>query len=106
MNEQLKEAESSSNIGQCQKLITQIKNLNTDMKNLKECEYPDLFYYFDGLIGTVVSQSMHPAGIVVSPVTLPDNYGCFWSSDGKEILYINMEEIHDYTGLVKYDLLG
>lgn len=106
LNEQLKEAESSFNIGQCQKLMTQIKNLNTDMKNLKECEYPDLFYYFDGLIGTVVSQSMHPAGIVVSPVTLQDNYGCFWSSDGKEILYINMEEIHDFTGLVKYDLLG
>ena len=47
---------------------------------------------------------MHPAGIIVSPVTLPDNYGTFWN-DGKRILSINMEEIHEVS-LVKYDLLG
>lgn len=68
--------------------------------------YPDLFYYFDGLIGTSVSQSMHPAGIIASPVTLPDNYGCFWNKEGKRILFINMEEVHDGAGLVKYDILG
>lgn len=67
-------------------------------------KYPDLFYYFDGLNGTAISQSMHPAGIIVSPVTLPDNYGTFWS-DGKRILFINMEECHEIS-LVKYDLLG
>ena len=47
---------------------------------------------------------MHPAGIIVSPVTLPDNYGTFWN-DGKRILTINMEEIHEVS-LVKYDILG
>ena len=67
-------------------------------------QYSELFYYFDGLVGTAVSQSMHPAGIIVSPVTLPDNYGTFWN-DGKRILTINMEEIHEVS-LVKYDLLG
>ena len=67
-------------------------------------QYSELFYYFDGLVGTAVSQSMHPAGIIVSPVTLPDNYGTFWA-DGKRILTINMEEIHEVS-LVKYDLLG
>lgn len=75
------------------------------MKNLREVQYPKLFYYFDGLVGTAVSQSFHPAGIVVSPITLPDNYGTFWS-DGKRIMCINMEEIHDGAGLVKYDLLA
>lgn len=68
-------------------------------------DYPDLFYYFDGLNGTVVSQSMHPAGIVASPINLIDNYGCFVNSEGKQVLYINMEEVHE-TGLVKYDILG
>lgn len=65
---------------------------------------PDIFYYFDGLVNTTISQSMHPAGIIVSPVTLPDNYGTFWN-DSKRILTINMEEIHEVS-LVKYDLLG
>ena len=67
-------------------------------------KYPKLFYYFDGLVNTAISQSMHPAGIIVSPVTLPDNYGTFWN-DGKRILSINMEEIHEVS-LVKYDILG
>lgn len=75
------------------------------MKELKDDRYRELFYYFDGLNGTAISQSLHPAGIVVSPVTLPDNYGTFWNN-GKRILCINMEEIHDGAGLVKYDLLG
>ena len=68
-------------------------------------DYPDLFYYFDGLNGTVVSQSMHPAGIVASPINLIDHYGCFVNSEGKQVMYINMEEVHE-TGLVKYDILG
>lgn len=68
-------------------------------------KYPDIFYYFDGLIGTAISQSVHPAGIVASPITLPDNYGTFWK-DGQRIMQINMEEIHDGAGLVKYDILG
>lgn len=67
-------------------------------------KYKELFYYFDGLVGTTVSQSMHPAGIIVSPLTLYDNYGTFWS-DGNHILAINMEECHEIS-LVKYDILG
>lgn len=67
-------------------------------------KYPDLFYYFDGMINTAVSQSMHPAGIIASPVSLPDNYGTFWS-EGKRIITLNMEEVHEVS-LVKYDILG
>lgn len=84
------------------------KKLSVFEKNLdclKKNKYPELFYYFDGLKGTAISQSMHPAGIIVSPVSLPDNYGTFWAKDGKRILCINMEEIHEVS-LVKYDLLG
>lgn len=76
-----------------------------NLEDLKNNKYPELFYYFDGLKGTAISQSMHPAGIIVSPVSLPDNYGTFWAKDSKRILCINMEEIHEVS-LVKYDLLG
>lgn len=82
-----------------------IKKNEKLLNELKTVKYKELFYYFDGLVGTAISQSMHPAGIIVSPVTLPDNYGTFWSKDGKRILSINMEEIHEVS-LVKYDLLG
>lgn len=67
-------------------------------------KYPEVFYYYDGLLDVAISQSMHPAGIVASPITLRDNYGTF-VSDGKEILQIDMECVHE-AGLVKYDILG
>lgn len=80
------------------------KEYEADAEETK-LKYYDIFYYFDGLVNTKVSQSMHPAGIIVSPTTLHDNYGCFWNKDGQRILYINMEEVHE-CGLVKYDILG
>lgn len=85
--------------------VKQVKQEYGENPEKARKNYPDLFYYFDGLNGTVVSQSMHPAGIVASPINLIDNYGCFIANDGKQVMYINMEEVHE-TGLVKYDILG
>ena len=79
------------------------KEYEVDPETTKQ-KYPDVFYYFDGLLNTAISQSMHPAGIIASSVTLPDNYGTFWS-EGKRILQVNMEEVHEVS-LVKYDILG
>lgn len=84
--------------------IALIKREYEENSDATKQKYPDIFYYFDGLVNTAISQSMHPAGIVVAPLTLPDNYGTFWQ-DGKRIMMINMEEIHEVS-LVKYDLLG
>lgn len=67
-------------------------------------KYPELFYYFEGLLDTKVSQSVHPAGMVISPITLSDNYGVF-NKDGETCLLLDMENVHDYTGLAKYDFL-
>lgn len=67
-------------------------------------KYPGVFYYFDGLVGTKVSQSVHPAGMVISPISLNDNYGTF-DKDGEVCLMLDMENIHDFTGLAKYDFL-
>lgn len=68
-------------------------------------KYSELFYYYDGLFNTVISQSMHPAGIIASPINLDEHYGCFYDSEGHKILSINMEEAHEVS-LVKYDILG
>lgn len=79
------------------------KEMDVDFEAAKK-KYPDVFYYFDGLLGAAVSQSMHPAGIVASPITLSDHYGTF-VSDKKIILQLDMDEVHE-VGLVKYDILG
>ncbi|MGI5927770.1 MAG: hypothetical protein ACOX8A_11445, partial [Thermacetogeniaceae bacterium] len=86
------------------KRIEQIKKEFSVNPEETKKKYPEIFYYYDGLIGTAVSQSVHAAGIVASPVSLPDNYGTFWQ-EGKRIMSINMEEIHEVS-LVKYDILG
>lgn len=79
------------------------KEFEADEEATKE-KYPELFYYFDGLFDTKISQSIHPAGMVISPITLMDNYGVF-DKDGENCLMLDMENIHEYTGLAKYDFL-
>ena len=67
-------------------------------------KYPELFYYFDGLYNTKLSQSVHPAGMVISPITMVDNFGMF-TKDGENCMLLDMDNVHDYTGLAKYDFL-
>lgn len=84
--------------------VAQIKDEYSSNPEATKEKYAELFYYFDGLNGTNISQSMHPAGVIASPISLTDNYGSFWN-DGKHILAINMEEAH-VLQLAKYDCLG
>lgn len=86
-------------------LVTQIKREFEQDEETTRKKYPDLFYYYDGVLNTVVSQSQHPAGMVASPINLIDNYGGFINADGQVVLPINMEEVHE-VNLVKYDILG
>ena len=67
-------------------------------------KHPEFFYYYDGMLGTKVSQSVHPAGIVISPITLDDNYGVF-PKDDVSCLMLDMEDAHE-VGLAKYDFLA
>lgn len=78
------------------------KEFESDEEQTKK-KYPELFYYFDGLLDTKVSQSVHPAGMVISPITLDDNYGVF-DKDGEFCLMMDMEEAHE-VGAAKYDFL-
>lgn len=66
-------------------------------------KHPDIFQYFDAMVGTRVSQSVHPAGIVVSPLVLGDEYGVFWK-DGESCLTIDMDICHE-CGAIKLDYL-
>lgn len=83
--------------------ITRIKSeFAADHEKTKQ-KYPELFYYYDGLLDTKVSQSVHPAGMVISPITLDDNYGTF-DKEGETCLMMDMEEAHE-VGAAKYDFL-
>lgn len=84
--------------------IARIKNEFDSSPDKTKIKYPELFYYFDGLIDTKISQSVHPAGMIISPITLFDNFGVF-DKDNENCLLLDMENIHDFTGLAKYDFL-
>lgn len=83
-------------------LIDEIKAAMSSERLARE-KYPSIFKYYDGLIGTKISHSVHPAGIVISPIDLISNYGVF-EKDGENVMMIDMEEIHE-VGLAKYDFL-
>ena len=85
------------------KNIDRIKDeFDTNPEQAKK-DYPDLFYYYDGFLDVKISQSVHPAGMVISPITLNDNYGTF-DKDGDVCLMMDMEEAHE-VGAAKYDFL-
>lgn len=84
--------------------VAKIKNEFVSAPEKTKKKYPEMFYYYDGLIDTKISQSVHPAGMVISPITLVDNFGVF-DKDDDNCLLLDMENIHDFTGLAKYDFL-
>lgn len=84
--------------------IARIKNEYASDQEKTKKKYPELFHYYDGLIDTKISQSVHPAGMVISPITLVDNFGVF-DKDSESCLLLDMENIHKFTGLAKYDFL-
>lgn len=67
----------------------------------------DLFYYFDGIQGTIISKGNHPAGIIGSPITLADHLGVFYK-DGNEDIPISQCAMVgvEYCNFVKFDILG
>ena len=99
----LKEDDRDKSNPYCLEKVDKIKKEYSAEPGTTRSKHPDLFYYFDGIVGTKVSQSVHPAGMVISPITLDDNYGVF-EKDGMSCLMLDMEDAHA-VGLVKYDFL-
>lgn len=84
--------------------VKEIKREWAENQEKTRKKYPDIFQYYDGLVGCVVSQGQHAAGIVVSPINLIDNYSVL-EKDGVQLLPLTMDGVHE-CGLVKYDILG
>lgn len=85
------------------------KRLNNIKKSYDDLisENQDLFYYLDGLKGTIVAKGTHPSGIIGSPITLADNIGLFYK-DGDANMPVStcaMKAV-DSLNYVKFDILG
>ena len=83
--------------------IKTIKAAFEENPDAARAQYPDVLYYYDGLLGVKTAQSVHAAGMVVSPDSLSENCGVFIKDD-EQVLLVDMEELHD-MGYAKYDLL-
>lgn len=89
-----------------QTLTNKIAKNAPDNESYYRKKYPKIFKYVDLLNGVVVSFGSHPAGTIVSPVSLDDNMGLF-AIDGSQypVSQINMKEV-DNLNYVKLDVLG
>lgn len=85
------------------KVVAKVKKLWQENKEECKKQYPEICKYMDGIVGVKISASIHPAGIIVSPVTLDDNYGIM-INDSKRVIQLDMDAAHD-VNLVKYDIL-
>jgi DNA polymerase-3 subunit alpha len=88
------------------KALTRVNNLKKEFQTLKD-NNKNLFYYFDGLKGTIIAKGNHPAGIIGSPITLADNLGVFYK-DGDESQPVSVCAMKavDSVNYVKFDILG
>lgn len=79
-------------------------------KEFDECKdsckkkYPEVFKYYDGLIGSYISVGIHPCGYISSPKTLNDNIGLYYDGE-KSISQCDMKAV-DSLNYVKFDILG
>ena len=85
-------------------ILEKVKEDFMNYPDKTRAERPDIFYYYDGIVGTAISKGIHPAGMVASNNPLSSDYGTYWQ-DGKRVLCINMEEVHEVS-LIKYDILA
>lgn len=86
--------------------VGRIRELKTAWDKLKE-DNKELFYYFDGIKGTIISKGYHPAGMLGSPITLYDNLGIFYKG-GDENFPVSTCSMRAVESLnyVKFDILG
>ena len=82
------------------------KCVDEDKEDMVREEYKDLFEFVDILNGTVVSIGSHPAGVVVSPVSITKNLGtCMLADNDKPVTMVDMKEV-DGLNFIKLDVLG
>lgn len=94
------------NIIRNNKALTRINKLKGEFEKLKESN-KEIFYYFDGIKGTIIAKGSHPAGIIGSPITLADNLGIFYKSGdiNQPVSTCSMKAV-DSLNYTKFDILG
>jgi len=86
--------------------LKEVKDLKIQWDKLRE-NNKDLFYYFDGIKGTIIAKGHHPAGIIGSPITLYDNLGIFYDKDNEDFPISSCSmKVVDGLNYVKFDILG
>ena len=89
-----------------QKALDKANTIKSNFEKLKQSN-EEIFYYFDGIKGTIISKGQHPAGIIGSPITLPDNLGVFYKNgDTSHPISICSMKPVDSLNFVKFDILG
>jgi len=81
-----------------------IKSEFEENEELCRNSYKELFYYYNGLIGTYVSSGVHPAGMIASPISIKDNVGIHYDK-GLAISQCDMKAV-DSLNYVKFDILS
>jgi len=89
-----------------QEQLKTLTNLKGQWDKLR-ADNKDLFYYFDGIKGTIISKGNHPAGMIGSPITLFDNLGVFYRKGDENfpVSFCSMKAV-DSLNYVKFDILG
>lgn len=89
-----------------EKAIDELNRIKSDWNNLKASN-KELFYFFDGIKGTIISKGQHPAGMIGSPITLQDNLAVHYKDGDKNfpISSCSMKAV-DSLNYVKFDILG
>ncbi|MGL5715965.1 MAG: PHP domain-containing protein, partial [Paraclostridium sp.] len=69
-------------------------------------KFDDIFYYYDGLNGVIVSEGRHACGMIGSPITLKDTVGMRW--DDKKKCWVSQCDMKnvDSVNYVKFDVLS
>lgn len=86
--------------------LEKVKELKLAWDKLR-ADNKELFYYFDGIKGTIVAKGNHPSGMIGSPVTLFDNLGVFYKGGDEDfpVSFCSMKAV-DSLNFVKFDILG
>lgn len=69
-------------------------------------KFDSIFYYYEGLKGTISSVGYHPAGMIGSPIDIRENVGLRYNKDNEGwISSCDMKAV-DGINYVKYDILS